>query len=80
VEELITPDTPLHRRWESTWTGGGVLKQLQDAISVLWRPMHEKTAHSSGGRPSGQFGTAQLYREVYYRMVNVHHLDNLLWV
>ena len=22
----------------------------------------------------------QLYREVYYRMVNVHHLDNLLWV
>ena len=32
-----------------------------------------------GGRP-GQYGTAQLYREVYNRMVNVHHLNNLLWV
>ena len=81
--ELITPDTPLHLRWEKYMdTAAGFLKQLQDAhIPVLWRPMHENNGAFFwwGGRP-GQFGTAQLYRELYYRMVNVHHLDNLLWV
>jgi mannan endo-1,4-beta-mannosidase len=82
-QELITPDTPLHQRWEKYMdTAAAFLKQLQDAhIPVLWRPMHENNGAFFwwGGRP-GQFGTAQLYREVYYRMVNVHHLDNLLWV
>jgi mannan endo-1,4-beta-mannosidase len=82
-QELITPDTPLHMRWEKYMdTAAAFLKQLQDAHTpVLWRPMHENngTFFWWGGRP-GQFGTAQLFREVYYRMVNVHHLDNLLWV
>jgi hypothetical protein len=31
------------------------------------------------GRP-GTYRTALLYREVYNRMVNVHHLNNLVWV
>jgi len=82
-QELITPDTPLHRRWEKYMdTAAGYLKQLQDAhIPVLWRPMHENNGGFFwwGGRP-GASGTAQLYREVYARMVYVHHLDNLLWV
>jgi len=82
-QELITPDTPLHQRWEKYMdTAAEFLKQLQDAhIPVLWRPMHENngTFFWWGGRP-GQYGTAQLYREVYYRMVNVHHLNNLIWV
>ena len=82
-QELITPDTPLHQRWEKYMdTAAELLKQLQDAhIPVLWRPMHENNGNFFwwGGRP-GQYGTAQLFREVYYRMVNVHHLDNLLWV
>ncbi len=82
-QELITPDTPLHQRWEKYMdTAAGYLKQLQDAhIPVLWRPMHEnnRTFFWWGGRP-GQGGTAQLYREVYARMVYVHHLDNLIWV
>jgi mannan endo-1,4-beta-mannosidase len=82
-QELITPDTPLHRRWEKYMdTAAGYLKQLQDAhIPVLWRPMHENNGGFFwwGGRP-GAAGTAQLYREVYARMVYVHHLDNLIWV
>ena len=82
-EELITSDTPLHRRWEKYMdTVAAFLKQLQDAhIPVLWRPMHENNGKFFwwGGRP-GPAGTAQLYREVYSRMVNVHHLDNLVWV
>jgi mannan endo-1,4-beta-mannosidase len=81
--ELITSDTPLHQRWEKYMdTAAGFLQQLQDAhIPVLWRPMHENngTFFWWGGRP-GQSGTAQLYRELYYRMVNVHHLNNLIWV
>ena len=32
-----------------------------------------------GGRP-GKNGSAALYRQIYDRFVNVHHLDNLLWV
>lgn len=82
-QELITPDTPLHKRWEKyVDTAAGYLKQLQDAhIPVLWRPMHENngTFFWWGGRP-GPAGTAQLYRELYARMVYVHHLDNLIWV
>jgi mannan endo-1,4-beta-mannosidase len=82
-EELITPGTPLHTRWEKYIdTAAGYLKQLQDAhIPVLWRPMHENngTFFWWGGRP-GMGGTAQLYREVYARMVYVHHLDNLIGV
>ncbi|HEY9139852.1 MAG TPA: glycosyl hydrolase [Bryobacteraceae bacterium] len=82
-EELITPDTPLHKRWEKYMDTAAVyLKQLQDAhIPVLWRPMHENNGSFFwwGGRP-GMGGTAQLYREVYARMVYVHHLDNLIWV
>jgi mannan endo-1,4-beta-mannosidase len=63
-------------------TAAEFLKQLQDAHTpVLWRPMHENNGGFFwwGGRP-GQFGTAQLYRELYDRMVDLHHLDNLLWV
>jgi mannan endo-1,4-beta-mannosidase len=81
--ELIASDSPLHRRWEKYMdTAAAYLKQLQDAhIPVLWRPMHENngTFFWWGGRP-GPYGTAMLYREVYNRMVNVHHLDNLIWV
>jgi mannan endo-1,4-beta-mannosidase len=82
-QELIASDSPLHQRWERYIDNVAVyLKQLQEArIPVLWRPMHENNGNFFwwGGRP-GQSGTAQLYREAYYRLVNVHHLDNLLWV
>jgi mannan endo-1,4-beta-mannosidase len=81
--ELITSDSPLHQRWEKYLdTAASFLKQLQDAkVPVLWRPMHENNGNFFwwGGRP-GTFGTQQLYREAYNRMVNVHHLNNLIWV
>jgi mannan endo-1,4-beta-mannosidase len=81
--ELITSDSPLHQRWEKYMDSAAkYLKQLQDAnVPVLWRPMHENNGKFFwwGGRP-GPYGTQQLYREVYNRMVNVHHLNNLIWV
>lgn len=81
--ELIASDSPLHQRWEKYIdTAAKFLKELQEAgIPVLWRPMHENNGSFFwwGGRP-GPYGTAMLYREVYNRMVNVHHLNNLVWV
>lgn len=82
-QALIASDSPLHQRWEKYMdTAAAYLKELQDAhIAVLWRPMHENngTFFWWGGHP-GPYGTAMLYREVYNRMVNVHHLNNLVWV
>jgi mannan endo-1,4-beta-mannosidase len=81
--ELISSDSPLHQRWEKYMdTAASFLKQLQDArIPVLWRPMHENNGSFFwwGGRP-GPYGTQFLYRELYNRMVNVHKLNNLIWV
>ncbi|MGO9270416.1 MAG: glycosyl hydrolase [Terriglobia bacterium] len=57
-QELITPDTPLHQRWEKYMdTAAEYLKQLQAAhIPVLWRPMHENNGSFFwwGGRPGGR--------------------------
>ncbi len=81
--ELLTSGTELHRRWEQYIdSAAGYLKQLQDArIPVLWRPYHEANGNWFwwGGR-KGENGFAALYRMTYDRMVNTHHLDNLIWV
>jgi mannan endo-1,4-beta-mannosidase len=82
-QELISSDSPLHKRWEKYMDTAAVyLKQLQDAkIPVLWRPMHENngTFFWWGGHP-GPYGTALLFREIYNRMTYVHGLNNLVWV
>jgi len=82
-QELLTPDTPLHKRWEAHIdTAAGYLKRLQDAkIPVLWRPYHEANGNWFwwGGR-KGENGFVALYRMTYDRLVNYHHLDNLVWV
>ena len=81
--QLLTPGTELRRRWEAQADViAGYLKQLQAAhVPVLMRPCHEMNGGWFwwGGR-KGSRGSAALYRMFYDRMVNVHHLDNLLWV
>lgn len=81
--ELITPGTNLNKRWMAQIdTAAGYLKRLQEAkIPVLWRPYHENNGDWFwwGGRP-GERGFIALYRMTYDRMVNYHHLDNLIWV
>ena len=60
----------------------GFLKQLQDAhVPVLWRPYHEMNGDWFwwGGR-TGEYSTAALYRQIFDRLVNHHHLNNLVWV
>lgn len=82
-QELRTPGTGLHTRWEKNIdTAAMYLKRLQDAkIPVLWRPYHEANGNWFwwGGR-RGENGFAALYRMTHDRMVNCHHLDNLVWV
>ena len=82
-KELLTPGSLLNLRWQAQVDViAGYLKQLQDAhVPVLFRPYHEINGNWFwwGGR-EGKDGSAALYRQIYDRFVNVHHLDNLLWV
>jgi mannan endo-1,4-beta-mannosidase len=81
--QLLTPGTDLNRRWcAQVDVIAGYLRQLRDAhVPVLFRAYHEMNGNWFwwGGRP-GQHGSAALYRQIYDRFVNLHHLDNLVWV
>ena len=57
------------------------LKELQDAhVPVLWRPYHEMNGDWFwwGGR-QGPYNTDRLFRQLFDRLVHVHHLNNLIW-
>ena len=81
--ELIVPGTELNNRWcAQVDVIAGYLKQLQAAhVPVLWRPYHEMNGDWFwwGGR-RGERGTTVLYRQLFDRLVNYHHLNNLVWV
>lgn len=81
--ELMKPGTPLRKKWEAQVDEvAKFLKQLQDAdVPVVWRPYHEMNGNWFwwGGR-IGENGTADIYRLIYDRYVNHHHLHNLIWV
>jgi mannan endo-1,4-beta-mannosidase len=81
--ELITPGTELYTHWcDQVDVIAGYLKQLQAAhVPVLWRPYHEMNGDWFwwGGR-RGAHGTTVLYRQLFDRLVNYHHLDNLVWI
>jgi mannan endo-1,4-beta-mannosidase len=81
--ELITPGTPLNRRWcDQVDVIAGYLKQLRDAhVPVLWRPYHEMNGDWfwwAGRR--GERGTTVLYRQLFDRLAHHHQLNNLVWV
>ncbi len=82
-KDLVTPGTEIHERWKAqvdvvAWH----LRQLQDEnIPVLWRPYHEMNGGWFWwGHKEGPEGYVKLWRMLYDRLVNFHHLDNLLWV
>lgn len=82
-EELMTEGTEMHSMWlEQVDSISTYLKMLQDRnIPVLWRPYHEMNGEWFWwGDRRGEDGFAKLWRMLYDRMVNHHHLDNLLWV
>ncbi len=81
--DVLTPGTALYDHWcAQVDTIAVFLKQLQDAhVPVLWRPYHEMNGDWFwwGGR-TGENGTIALYRQMFDRLVNHHHLNNLIWV
>jgi mannan endo-1,4-beta-mannosidase len=81
--DVLTPGTALYEHWCAQVDAIAVfLKQLQDAhVPVLWRPYHEMNGDWFwwGGR-TGDQSTAALYRQMFDRLVNHHHLNNLVWV
>ena len=81
--DVITPGTELNKKWcAQVDVIAGYLKQLQAAhIPVLWRPYHEMNGDWFwwGGRV-GENGTKVIYRQIFDRLVNYHHLDNLIWI
>jgi len=82
--DILTPGTALHAHWQQQVdVVASFLKQLQDAhVPVLWRPYHEMNGDWFwwGGRYEGEYTTKALYRQMFDRLVNYHHLNNLLWV
>jgi mannan endo-1,4-beta-mannosidase len=82
-KDVLTPGTALYQRWCAQVDEIAVfLKQLQDAhVPVLWRPYHEMNGDWFwwGGR-TGEYSTIALYRQLFDRLVNHHHLNNLIWV
>lgn len=81
--DILTPGTALYDHWCAQVDAiAGFLKQLEAAhVPVLWRPYHEMNGDWFwwGGR-TGELGTAALYRQIFDRLVNHHHLTNLVWV
>jgi mannan endo-1,4-beta-mannosidase len=81
-KDVLTPGTALYQHWCAQVDAIAVfLKQLQDAhVPVLWRPYHEMNGDWFwwGGR-TGEYSTAALYRQLFDRLVNHHHLNNLIW-
>lgn len=82
-KELTTPNTELNKRWLLQIDKiASYLKQLQEAhVPVLWRPYHEMNGvwFWWGNRP-GNDGVIKLWKMMYNRFTNYHHLNNLLWV
>lgn len=58
-----------------------LLKELSDEkIPILWRPLHEASGGWFWWGDSGPEPFIELWRLMYDRYVNIHNLDNLIWV
>ena len=81
-QELLTPGTPLHQKWEAQMDLlAGYLQQLQAAhVPVIFRPYHEMNGSWFwwGARPGPQ-GYAALLNQLYTYYTEHHHLNNILW-
>ena len=82
-QDLTTPGTDENSAWLMQVDHLAVyLRRLRDAnVPVLWRPYHEMNGNWFwwGNRP-GKEGVAELWRQLYDRLVNEHKLHNLVWV
>ena len=59
----------------------GYLEELQCAgVTILWRPIHEASGKWFWWGAKGAEPYKQLYKLMFDRLVNYHHLNNLIWV
>lgn len=82
-KELVTEGSEMHRMWLNQVDSiSEYLKVLQERhIPVIWRPYHEMNGEWFWwGDRRGADGFVKLWRMLYDRMTNYHHLDNLIWV
>jgi len=57
------------------------LLRLQNAgVAILWRPLHEAEGKWFWWGAKGGDACKKLYRLMYNRLVNYHHINNLIWV
>lgn len=81
--DLVTEGTEMHSMWLAQVDSiAQYLKVLQEErVPVLWRPFHEMNGEWFWwGDRRGANGLARLWQMLYHRLVDVHHLDNLIWV
>lgn len=81
--ELLKEGSEMHTQWLAQVDSiAQYLKALQDArVPVLWRPFHEMSGEWFWwGDRRGENGFAVLWRMLYHRLTDYHHLNNLLWV
>jgi hypothetical protein len=81
--DLLTPGTPLNQRWlQQVDSAAETLRELDKAgVAVLWNPLPESSGVNFwwAGR-KGVRGSAELYRQLFDRLVNHDGLHNLVWV
>ncbi len=82
-KDVLTPGTELYNQWAKQVDSVAVyLKKLQAAnVPILWRPYHEMNGDWFwwGGRIN-EPSTISLYRQIFDRLVNVHKINNLVWL
>ncbi|MFB5677204.1 glycosyl hydrolase [Paenibacillus terreus] len=79
-DKYVTPGTQEYNHLIADLDDVAVyLKKLRDAnVPVLWRPYHEMNGDWFWWGKKNNFN--QLWDIMYDRFVNVHHLNNLIWV
>jgi mannan endo-1,4-beta-mannosidase len=80
-KSLITPGTALYNTWlEHIDKMAENLKILQDSgVVVLWRPYHEMNGSWFWWCDKGE-DFRQLWKNMYQRFTEYHHLNNLIWI
>jgi len=82
-KELVTEGSEMNRMWLAQVDSIALyLKALEEAhVPVLWRPFHEMNGEWFWwGNRRGEQGFTVLWKMLYHRLTDYHHLNNLLWV
>lgn len=82
ASRAVIEGTPEHKALISDMDMmAGLLRPFcEKQIPILWRPFHEGDGNWFWWGAKGADTVKKLFRMMYDRYTNVHHLDNLIWV